>query len=147
MMRLQFLILTVSVLTAAMPAFAAEPPVREPWTQSRVQGAPDLPRPYIAEPVFEKLAINQGLEMVALDGRLFVMERFGKVWSFDEKPDVERKDLFVDLKALHPKVNSAYGLAFHPGWRTNEQVYLAYTVGANLDDGTRLSRFRFTSSD
>lgn len=147
MMRLQFLILTVSVLTAAQPAFAAGPLARQPWTQSRVTGAPDPPKPYIAEPVFEKISINQGLEMVALDGRLFVMERGGKVWSFEENSDVERADLFVDLKSLHPKVNSAYGLAFHPGRRTNRQVFLAYTVGANLDDGTRLSRFRFTRSD
>jgi putative heme-binding domain-containing protein len=147
MMRFQIPILTVSVLFVAISAFAAEAPVRQPWTQSRVHGTPDPPKPYVVEQVFEKLVINQGLEMVALDGRLFVMERGGKVWSFDEKQDVERKDLFVDLKALHPKVNSAYGLAFHPGWRTNRQVYLAYTVGANLDDGTRLSRFRFTSSD
>ena len=133
MMRFQIPILTVSVLFVAISAFAAEAPVRQPWTQSRVHGTPDPPKPYVVEQVFEKLVINQGLEMVALDGRLFVMERGGKVWSFDEKQDVERKDLFVDLKALHPKVNSAYGLAFHPGWRTNRQVYLAYTVGANLD--------------
>ena len=148
-MRFQRLIqiLAASALPLATAGIAAEPVVRQSWTQSRVHGAPDPPRPYIAEPVFEKLAINQGLEMVALDGRLFVMERSGKVWSFVEKAAVPELDLFVDLKALHPKVNSAYGLAFHPGWRTNRQVYLAYTVGANLDDATRLSRFRFTSSE
>ena len=144
----RFAIIAIVILIGG-PASADESIVRQPWTQSHVHGTPDPPKPYVAEPMFEKVTenINQGLEMVALDGRLFVMERGGKIWSFSEKIDAVRPDLFADLKALHPKLHSAYGLVFDPDCQKNHYVYVAYTVGTNLDDGTRLSRFRFTASD
>ncbi|MEX2577698.1 MAG: PQQ-dependent sugar dehydrogenase [Verrucomicrobiales bacterium] len=136
-------LLSQAVITTALRAVE---PVREPWTTSRVQGTPEPPKPYVPEPVFGNLNIENGLEMVALDGRLFVMERTGKVWSFPEKPTADKADLFIDLKSLHTETTNAYGMAVHPGWRKNGEVYLAYTVGNGLDDGSRLSRFRFTFS-
>jgi putative heme-binding domain-containing protein len=135
----------ISILLLATLTVVGAPAKRQAWTASRVQGSPDVPKPYIAEPVFEGLSFKQGLEMVALDGRLFVMEREGKVWSFRENAGSPKAELFVDLKALNQSVGSAYGLAFHPGWRTNRQVFLTYTIGNNMKDGTLLSRFEFTA--
>jgi putative heme-binding domain-containing protein len=138
-------LLLLLFVTQTHLAFAAGP-IREPWVASRIQGSPGPPKPYVAEPVFEDLTINEGLEMVALDGRLFVMERRGKIWSFVEHATDPKAELFVDLKARNPQTTSAYGLAFHPDWRTNRQVFLTYTIGNNLENGTLLSRFRFTTS-
>ncbi len=121
-----------------------KPPAREPWTKSRIKGSPEPPKPYIAERVFPNLKIRDGLEMIALDGRLFVMTRQGKVWSFVEKASDPELNLFIDLKQLHPKTGNAYGLVFHPKWKTNSQVFLAYTRAGDQEAGTRLSRFKFT---
>jgi putative heme-binding domain-containing protein len=134
-------------LLFANSAFTAPPPVRQPWTASRIQGSPEPPKPYVAETVFNGLAINEGLEMVALNGRLFVVERRGKIWSFEENATVPKADLFVDMKTLKPTTGNVYGLAFHPDWQTNRQVFLTYTDANNDENGTALSRFRFSSSD
>lgn len=126
-------------------ATTAAEPIREPWIASRIKGSPEPPKPYIAERVFPNLQIRDGLELVALDGRLLVMTRQGKIWSFVEKAATPTLDLFGDLKAIHPKTGSAYGLAFHPNWRKNKQVFIAFVVGGNKEEGTRLSRFSFTT--
>ena len=116
---------------------------RIPWTTSRIQGSPEPPKPYVTERVFPRLTLNQGLEMVPIDGRFFVVERRGMVWSFPIRDDVEKADLVIDLKKLHPKeVGSAYGLAFHPDWRKNGHVFLTYAHGYGVEDGTKLSRFK-----
>lgn len=117
--------------------------VRQPWTASNIKGSPEPPRPYVAERVFPNLKIRDGLEMVALEGRLLVMTRQGKIWSFVEDAAQPKLDLFADLKAINPKLNSAYGLVFHPDWRQNGQVFAAYTIGSGIEDGTRLCRYRF----
>ena len=57
-------------------------------------------------------------------------------------------DLFVDLKQWHPKLGSAYGMAFHPRWRENGYVFVTYTDNSLPEsDGTRLSRLSFTWPD
>ena len=119
-------------------------PGRQPWSASKIKGSPEPPKPFVPERVFAGIPIRDGLEMVALEGRLFVMTRQGKIWSFEEDTDSSKADLFVDLKSIHPKHSSAYGMAFHPEWKKNRLVFLAYTVGGSQEDGTRLSRFRFT---
>lgn len=120
---------------------------RKPWTASRIQGSPEPPKSYIAERVFPKLKIRDGLEMAALDGRLLVMTRQGKIWSFVENDSNPTPDLFADLKTIHPQTRSAYGLVFHPQWRKNKQLFIAYIVSGNEEVGTRLSRFRFSQAD
>ncbi len=131
----------------ASSVFAAEPISREAWQTSRVSGSPEPPKPYLVEPVFEHIEISQGLEIVALEGRLMVVERGGKIWSFPETDGKQTAaDLAIDLKADRPTLNSAYGIAFHPNWKENHQVYISYTLGTDLEDGTKLSRFRFEIS-
>ncbi|MEZ6088888.1 MAG: PQQ-dependent sugar dehydrogenase [Pirellulaceae bacterium] len=118
---------------------------RSPWTQSRIQGSPDPPLPYVWEQVFPDVKIDEGLEMVSLDGRLFVMQRRGQIWSFPESPaESVQADLFIDLRQLHPELEFAYGMAFHPNWRQNHYVFVTYTDNSLPEsDGTRLSRFTF----
>ena len=63
---------------------AAAGPARLPWTSSRLQGSPEPAKAYTTEAVFTGLAFEQGLELVAFAGRLYLVERGGRIWSFDE---------------------------------------------------------------
>lgn len=138
----------VACLFLAFPAAGAEEsrPARVPWTTSRLQGSPDPGKRCASELVFPGIELNQGLELVSWGGRFHVVERGGRVWSFPEQPAGERvvPDLTIDLKALHPGMTNAYGLAFHPKCAENGEVFLAYTVGNDVEDGTRVSRFRLS---
>ncbi|MEW6304353.1 MAG: PQQ-dependent sugar dehydrogenase [Verrucomicrobiota bacterium] len=117
--------------------------MRVPWTTSRIKGSPEPPPPYQTEPVFPQLKFTNPVELVSAPGmdRLFVQELAGKMYSFPRSPDVAQPDLFADLKEI-PRMRQAYGLAFHPGFATNRQVFICYVIDVNLPDGTRVSRFK-----
>jgi putative heme-binding domain-containing protein len=82
------------------------------------------------------------------------------LYSFVDKPDA-KPDLFFDLtkelKTLHlnpdaKDVEHVYGLAFHPDFERNRLCFVCYTIRGkrgqpNLEDGTRVSRFRVTNTD
>lgn len=118
-------------------------PVREPWTTSRIKGAPDPPKPYVPETVFTNLKIENGVEMIPHKGRLFVMELNGKIWSFPEKDTTLVLELFHDLKLKEVK-GQAFSMAFHPN---KQEVFLTYATARNVEGGNRLSRFGYRSSD
>lgn len=129
------------------PDIGAAEPVRVPWTTSKIQGSPEPARPYTAEAAYPGLVTDQGLELVSFGGRFYLVERGGKIRSFAESGDGSDADLFGDLKAGREGFTNAYGLAFHPDAARNRTVFLTYTIGNDLDDGTKLSRFRFSESD
>jgi len=110
------------------------------WTTSKIRGAPDPPAPYRIERVFDKLKFAEPLDLVRAPGtdRLFVAERYGKIYSFPNTPLVERAELFLDLGKV------IYGLAFHPKFSENGYVYVTYVVHPKneLPDGTHVSRFQ-----
>ena len=119
------------------------------WTTSRIYGSPEAPKPFIAEKVFPQVTMSNGLEMIAIPGarRFVAVERQGKVWSFSDDPDTAKNTLVIDLKAGHPQMQSAYGIAFHPRWHENGLVFLCYTYGEKVADGTKLARFKLTQQD
>ncbi|MDF1754123.1 MAG: PQQ-dependent sugar dehydrogenase [Verrucomicrobiales bacterium] len=119
--------------------------VRKPWTTSKIAGSPEPPTPYLPERYFDEVKSNHCLEMVSLNGRIYAVEKEGRILSFPETADQGEREtaVFADLKALHPDLNYAYGLAFHPKWEENHEVYITYTVKPNAEDGTKLSRFKF----
>ncbi len=119
------------------------------WTTSRIHGSPEAPKPFLAEKVFPQVSMSNGLEMIAIPGahRFVAVERQGKVWSFSDDPDTAKNTLVIDLKAAHPQMQSAYGIAFHPKWKANGLVFLCYAYGENVADGTKLSRFKLTQQD
>jgi putative heme-binding domain-containing protein len=135
---------------------------RVPWTTSRIQGSPDRPLPYKFKRAFPKLTFKNPLLLTQFPGmnRFVVGEQAGKLYSFIQKDDVEKADLFFDLtRELHswdPKgkvkgVGNVYGLAFHPKFASNRFCYVCYVLdgkrGEALADGTRVSRFRVTETD
>lgn len=118
------------------------------WTTSHIHGSPETPRPYIAEQVFAQVRMNDALEMIPMPGagRFVSVERGGKIWSYPNTPEATAT-LLIDLKAAHPQMHSAYGIAFHPQWKTNGLVFLAYAYGENVTDGTKLSRFKLSQQE
>lgn len=138
---LRFLLL----LWCALLPLVAGAQTRTPWTTSRVQGSPEPSKPYTTEPLLAGLPIDEVLELASLPDHLLLVERRGSVWSTPVTLDTPEKQLVLDLKARHPALDQLFGLVLHPAWRTNRQVFLSYTVGLKIPDGTRLSRFRLSS--
>src|SRR5215475_1618180 len=74
---------------------------RVPWTTSKVIGSPEPPPPYRTEPAFPKLPkFEEPLDLTYAPGtkRLFVAERWGKVYSFVNERDAAKADLALEFK-------------------------------------------------
>ena len=89
-------------------------------------GFPEITLVLVAEGLAEPVAVaapNDG------SNRLFVAERFGRIRIVDQS-GTPREEPFLDLAGI---VQSGYleqgllGLAFHPGYRENGRVFVAYT--------------------
>ncbi|MBT4866169.1 MAG: c-type cytochrome [Planctomycetaceae bacterium] len=120
---------------------------RELWTTSKVKGSPDPPAPFRVELAFPNLTFNEPLAMTSAPGtdRLFVAERYGKVLSFPNDPNVEQADVLLDLG----KDKVIYGVAFHPKFGENGHFYVTYIDNPKAEDphGTHVSRFTMTDKD
>jgi uncharacterized repeat protein (TIGR03806 family) len=122
---------------------------RVPWTTSRVRGSPEPPSPYRTEYAFPKLKFDEPLDITSVPGseRLFVTERYGRVFSFPITPEPDHADLLLDLNKVlgrtTPKTMAAYGFAAHPQFARNGFVYVTYVIDLEkeLPTGTRVSRF------
>ncbi|HXT57297.1 MAG TPA: PQQ-dependent sugar dehydrogenase [Pirellulales bacterium] len=126
-----------------------------PWTASRVVGTPDPPSRYEVERMFGQLSFKTPVDLVlgpeaGPDGkRLFVVELEGKIFSFANAPDGPPPEpaLFFDIRALHPTMKMAYGLAFHPDFAKNRYCYLCYVFDEGRPDGSRVSRFEVDAGE
>lgn len=108
---------------------------------------------------FPKLAFRNALGILPLPGtsRLVVWEREGRVWSFENRPDVAERRLVLDVSRQCQGWDDSgvLGLVFHPDFVRNHYVYLWYAwvpPGAvkgdpghrpptNTPNRNRLSRF------
>jgi uncharacterized repeat protein (TIGR03806 family) len=128
---------------------------RVPWTTSQVRGSPDPPSPYKIETAFPKLKFDEPLDLCSAPGseRLFVVERYGRVFSFRNDPQTDKADLLLDVNKLLgrtvPKTLAAYGFVAHPQFAKNGFVYVTYVLDLEkeLPAGTRVSRFRVLPGD
>ncbi|MES2593809.1 MAG: PQQ-dependent sugar dehydrogenase [Verrucomicrobiota bacterium] len=119
---------------------------REPWTTSRIQGAPENAKPFVSEEIWKQYEVDDVLEIVGLPGRALMVERRGEVWCLPRDfKSTEKRHLVVAMKTIHPDLDHLYGMAFHPNWQTNREVYVTYTTGQKIEDGTKLSRFKLSS--
>lgn len=62
--------------------------------------------------------------------RWFLIEQRGRVLSFPNDPAVRRASVFIDIRDRvddGPNEAGLLGLAFHPAYRQNRQVFLSYT--------------------
>jgi uncharacterized repeat protein (TIGR03806 family) len=144
-----FTFLAVTVSTSSV--WADEPrsgDQRVPWTSSKFAGSPDPPAPYTAELAFPRLTFDRPLLLAHIPGdrRLVVAEIAGKVLSFPANPMADRADLAVDLAKARPGTSAVYGLAFHPRFIENRQVFICYVMGEG-PDGSRVARFTMSRTD
>ena len=131
-------------LAIASFTLSAAPAQREAWTTSRIIDSPEPPPPYTVERRFPNLEFKNPVEFVAEPGsdRWWMVELDGKVWTFKNDNGVTTRELAIDLKhAIGPKTR-AYGLAFHPDYETNRQIYLCYITDQKQENGTHVSEFR-----
>lgn len=93
---------------------------------------------------------------VARDGsnRLFICEKFGRVWMVQNGKSSEKP--FLDVSDEIVKVNPGYdergllGIAFHPDFKTNRKFYVYYSV-PSLTEGSnhksRISEFQVAANN
>lgn len=151
---LAFLPLPLLWFVTGAPAGDAAQPVRKDfgldkrifWTTSKVIGSPEPPPPYRTEPAFPRLPkFEEPLDMTYAPGtnRLFIAERWGKIWSFHNTKDVAQADLALHLRDGDKK-QVIYGFAFHPRFKDNGYIYVTWIPDPSkegLPKGTRVSRF------
>jgi uncharacterized repeat protein (TIGR03806 family) len=123
---------------------------RVPWTTSHVKGSPEPPPPYRTERAFPKLKFNEPLDLTYAPGtnRLFVAERWGKIYSFVNSQDVEKADLALELKGKdsrgEPMKQIIYAFTCHPKFAQNGHLYVTWIPNPEkegLPKGSRVSRF------
>ena len=131
-------------LAPALQPTSAAPAKREAWTTSRILGSPEPPPPYTVERSFPNLTFKNPLELVPEPGsdRWWMVELEGRIWTFKNDNGATTRDLAVDLKKFAGPKARAYGLAFHPDYETNRQIYVCYILGPKLENGTIVSEFR-----
>ncbi|HSY74028.1 MAG TPA: PQQ-dependent sugar dehydrogenase [Dongiaceae bacterium] len=94
--------------------------------------APAISGNWSAVVAFTNLAFTNavGLTFVPNSNQLCVLEREGRVWTFENSPDVAQKKLILDI---HDQCqgwddSGLLGVAFHPGFATNHFVFVYYTA-------------------
>ena len=63
--------------------------------------------------------------------RLFVLEQAGRVHGFENNPDTQRTHVALDIRSRvrrQGEEEGLLGMAFHPQFKTNGQVFLHYTA-------------------
>lgn len=107
--------------------------------------------PLSLEEAFPNLTFNQPVDLQhAPDGshRLFVVEKRGMIWVFENNSGVLNKTVFLDIR---DRVNDSgfeeglLGLAFHPAYATNGHFFVYYSA-ANPRRSV-ISRFKVSSAD
>ncbi len=86
------------------------------------------------------------------DSRLFAAGQFGTVYVFENKPDVEKSHMFLDIqeKVTQWTDNGAneqglLGLAMHPKFTSNGEFFVSYT--RRSDHASIVSRFRVSKDN
>ncbi len=87
------------------------------------------------EPAFTNLSFSRPVALLQAPGdssRWYVLEQGGRVLVFDDDPAVRDAAVFADIRE---RVNAGgnevglLGMAFHPDYQANGQVFLSYTRG------------------
>jgi len=112
------------------------------------------PLPVKAEVAYPNLMFDRPLILThAGDGtnRVFVIEQRGRIRVFENKPNVKKAGVFLDIRkqtAYKDKENETglLGLAFHPRYKENGEFYVYYMRGGSPYVST-LSRFRVSKDD
>lgn len=122
------------------------------WNSSTTYSAENLP-PISVKVAFPELKFKRPVAMATPkdgSGRLFVVEQDGRVVVFPNKPDVNKASVFLDI---HEKVNregneeGLLGLAFHPKFQENGQLFVYYSAMKPGKRRSVVSRFTVSSEN
>ena len=155
-LRFGLLVFLIACGAAVLRSTGDEPAAkRKPWTTSRIVGSPEPTPKFNAVRAFPKLKFNHPVLIVRQPGsnRLVVAEQHGKVISFENEPGANSELLHDFAKESKLKLtkdanqfDAVYGFAFDPNFERNRFCYVCYAVKSdkkpNLDDGSRVSRFK-----
>jgi uncharacterized repeat protein (TIGR03806 family) len=157
-------LVALTALPRARVVRGADAPPRIAWTTSRVAGSPEPPPPYRLERTFPSLKFASPVDLVmgppGPTHRWFVVEQYGKIFSFPNDSACDKADLAIDLKKdligldrvpTNKGVSNAYAIAFHPQFDKHPYCYVCYILdvqipGPSADTGSRISRFTVTSA-
>ena len=119
---------------------------RPAWTTSKVQGTPTPPMPFRTELVFGGHRFQKPVELsnAPTTDSMFLLEQGGKIFELESEDDAEPR-LLGDLSKHHDEFMSAYGLAFHPNFESNRQIFVCYIYKSDdMDVGTVLAKMRLS---
>lgn len=117
---------------------------------ARLLGSPD-PMQLEAEVAFPKLHFQRPLEFTYADDgsdRVFVVEQHGVIHVFENRDDIEKSQVFLDIhEAVSRDGNEEglLGLAFHPRYKENGQFFVYYSV--RNPRASVVARFRVSKED
>jgi uncharacterized repeat protein (TIGR03806 family) len=122
---------------------------RTAWTTSQVQGSPGVLSPYVAERLYPHLHFDRSLDIVSSPDstRWFVSEHPGLIYSFPKQGEIERADLFMDIRRKDARYldwteqRQIWSIAFHPKYLSNGYVYACYLDPLPKPGRCRISRF------
>lgn len=103
------------------------------------------------EDAFPGLSFNRPLDIQHAgdgSGRLFVVEQRGVISVFQNEPETEKSEIFLDIRnRVEDSFNEQglLGLAFHPEFEDNGYFYVNYTASA--PNRTIISRFHVSEED
>ncbi len=108
---------------------------------------PDPNATWQVNPVFSNLTFNSPVEMThAADGtnRIFVVEQRGVVRVFQNEANVNQSQTFLDIsnRVSSGGETGLLGLAFHPDFKTNGQIFVNYTRRFNNQLQSVVSRLQ-----
>ena len=118
-------------LNAAPYGLTSRPAVGPFLNGAMPETAPGISGNWSAVVAFPNLMFTNsvGLTAVPNSDQLCVWEREGRVWMFQNSPDVTQKKLVLDIhnQCQGWDDSGLLGVAFHPGFATNHFMYVYYT--------------------
>jgi putative heme-binding domain-containing protein len=150
MTRLRFAFVAALLLSEGIVHAQQE---RVPWTSSHIHGTPDPPSPYRIERAFPNLTFAAPLDFVRIPGtnRMIVVEQRGRLFSIPNDNNCAQPDLLADLKTFDREVVECYGVACHPRFTENRQLFVWMNFDLHgtptREDATRIIRFRMNSEE
>ena len=104
---------------------------------------------YTVTPAFTQLTFSVPTDIQnAGDGtdRVFVSEQTGRIWVFENRPDVDTMAVFLDIRprVLYQQFSEQgfLGFVFHPQYETNGYFFVHYTTTGLNGRAGRVSRFQ-----
>ncbi len=110
------------------------------------EGQVVTPDSYSLQQAFPHLTFKRPLALIdPHDGtnRRFVVEQAGRIFVFENKADVRKANLFLDIRDRvnsHGNEEGLLGLAFHPNYSINGDFFVNYCFCCLRRENLRLQR-------